>query len=247
MAKQTVFVGDVFKTGDGGSCTVIEYKGWADVLVRFNDDHGHIGSFRAEHLRTGRVNNPFHRSCFGVGYHGVGEYSAITHKAAYDKWRGMLHRCYDESFKAKSPWYAECTVISDWHNFQNFAKWIVVQKNYDRKGFELDKDIIKPGNKQYGPKTCSVVPVRINRLTTVRNIGNGLPAGVFQNKRGNYYAYCSDARGKRANLGTHNNLLDAKLAYKSFKERVVKEMADIYRDDISEETYTALMSYEVAA
>jgi hypothetical protein len=54
-------------------------------------------------------------------------------------------------------------VCNEWHNFQNFAEWFC--KNYcdaSMDKWQLDKDIIVPGNRVYSPETCCFVPNAVN-------------------------------------------------------------------------------------
>jgi hypothetical protein len=92
----------------------------------------------------------------GTGFVGVGKYkTSIKQKPTkmYSVWKSMLRR------------YKDCSVDSQWCNFQVFAKWH--EKNYNpetMKGWHLDKDILVKGNKIYSPKTCCFVPFQINSL-----------------------------------------------------------------------------------
>lgn len=61
-------------------------------------------------------------------------------------------RCYDVKYSKKHPTYKDCTVCEEWHNFQTFAKWF--DENYyeiENTIMDLDKDILKNGNKIYCP------------------------------------------------------------------------------------------------
>ena len=62
----------------------------------------------------------------------------------YSRWQGMLERCYSKKYQVLSKTYSECTVCEEWLTFSNFKTWMEQQ---DWKGKQLDKDIIKKGNK----------------------------------------------------------------------------------------------------
>lgn len=79
----------------------------------------------------------------------------------YRKWLGMLQRGYCPKFKAKMPTYQDCYVDNSWLLFSNFKKWMQSQ---DWEGKDLDKDLLMPGNKAYGPETCVFLDRGINNL-----------------------------------------------------------------------------------
>jgi hypothetical protein len=82
---------------------------------------------------------------------------------AYTVWYGMLERCYSPSPARRT--YAGCTVDACWHTFSDFKAW------YDLNhvsGYQLDKDILFPGNNIYSPETCVIVPPYINQAVRWR-------------------------------------------------------------------------------
>ena len=88
----------------------------------------------------------------------------------YTKWSSMLQPCYDDKFKEMSPTYIGATVCEEWLTFSNFKAWMEKQ---EWEGLELDKDIIKPGNKQYSPDACCLVPQSLNALLTDHRAARG--------------------------------------------------------------------------
>ena len=78
-------------------------------------------------------------------------------------WKNMMRRCYDPEPSHKS--YADVTVCEEWLNFTNFYHWRL-EHDYDLDGedVQLDKDILIPGNRVYGPEGCMIVPASVNRL-----------------------------------------------------------------------------------
>lgn len=108
----------------------------------------------------------YDKSAYGVGYIGEGAYKISFKRVFYPHyiyWRTMMKRCYSDHFHTQFPTYKDCSVVKDWHNFQNFAKWY--DENYYEIGEEmmhLDKDILVKGNKVYSPETCVFVPQSIN-------------------------------------------------------------------------------------
>lgn len=159
----------------------------------------------------------------------------------------MLRRCYSPALQAKYPTYIGCTVSENFKNFQWFTEWCQHQTGYDLKGYQLDKDILVARNKVYSEDVCVFVPNAVNSLIIKRDAARGsLPVGVcLQKDSGKYVANCSNGKGKRIHLGYFENKETAFLAYKDFKENLVKAVADEYRLSIDSRVYDALVSYEV--
>lgn len=244
MSKQIIF-GDVFTTNEGGSVTVVEYRGWDEVVVMHNDAYGHVAIVRAAHLRNGGVKNPYHRSVFGVGFVGAGEYVSKVdgkHTSAYTTWRGMLKRCYDPKFHVGRPTYIGCTTHPDWHNFQVFAEWF--ERQYRTDDWQLDKDLTNEGNKIYSADTCTFVPQQLNTLLNDRGNARGdLPQGVTRCGKG-YKAQLS-VDGNRHQLGTYATPEEAFEIYKFAKEENIKRMAGLWKGLIDPRAYDLLINYEV--
>lgn len=184
--KPKIFVGDVFETNFSGNCRVVDYSGIYSITVEFED--GYITETSSAQLLKGTVKNPYHPRVFGVGYIGVGKYSAGSSgkiSKVYNTWTAMMARCY---YKANQPdSYKECSVCEHWHSFQNFGECF--DANYV-EGFDLDKDLLKTGNMVYSPDTCCFLPRKINNLFR-RNRADkydNLPVGVTLSKSGRYQA-----------------------------------------------------------
>lgn len=115
----------------------------------------------------------------------------------------------------------------------------------------LDKDILIKNNKIYSPNTCIFVPQRINNLFTKTNKNRGnLPIGVSYYLNYNQYtATCSiikeNERKGHKTLGYFNTIEEAFNAYKNFKEKYIKQIANEYKDYIPIKLYNALLNYQV--
>lgn len=243
--KNTIKAGDVFRTNDGGSVTVVQYISARKVTVKNNDENGHVSTVQATQLRLGRIKNPYRKSVFGVGYFGSGKYKSRKlgkQTAEYICWKSMLQRCYDKKLHALRPSYASCSVCPEWHNFQVFAEWFCAQALCDN--YTLDKDLIVRGNKIYSPDTVSIIPERINCLLLSCSSSRGsLPIGVTKSSHG--YQASLNAGGKNTYIGHYSSHEDAFKAYKKEKEKLIKETADLYRDVLDDRVYLSLMSYDV--
>ncbi|SDB51680.1 hypothetical protein [Pseudomonas sp. NFACC13-1] len=106
---------------------------------------------------------------------------------SYNVWKGMFDRCYNEKSTRSRATYTDCLVAPCWHRYSDFKVW------FDKNcidGYQLDKDILKPGNRVYSPDTCCFVPQYINQAARwwrktpksgypgVRIFGGGLQAEI---------------------------------------------------------------------
>lgn len=132
------------------------------------------------------------------------------------------------AFWIKNPTYAGCSV--GFTDFQAFAMWAVQQYGYDlRDGdgrwYELDKDLLRPGNKVYSPELCLFVPKRINNLFIDSGAIRGeYPTGVSLCKgRDKYQASCQDQTGRFSGyIGKFNTPEEAHIAYLARKLDIVE-------------------------
>ena len=196
-------------------------------------------------FKNGEIKCPYERRVHGEGYLGVGEHKAVSNgkkTKVYKAWNSMIERCYDKRVHAKNPTYTDCEVCEEWKNFQNFAEWF--EQNYyeiEEERMHLDKDILCKGNKIYAPDKCVFVPQRINSLFIKCDATRGsFPIGVsYYKASGKYVAQCQ-VENRPKNLGHFNTPEEAFLAYKTFKEAYIKQVADEYKDKIPKELYDAM-------
>lgn len=237
-------VGQTYPTLSGEEVRVVEYLCCVKVKVMFINS-GYETFATAGSIRKGYVKNVLYKSLHGTGLLGVGGFSRTTAPEAYSHWSHMIGRCYSNSGGIT---YKGCTVVEDWHNFQNFAKWFVENKK-SYKG-ALDKDIIKKGNKIYCPDLCEIVPQGLNNfLCKADAIRGELPIGVVKSNRNGIVKYIAQVyyKGKHQGLGAYSNVGLAFNAYKTRKEAIAKELAIEYYEEgyITKRAYEALYNYEV--
>lgn len=242
-----VKVGDRF-TNKYGTCEVIEWLSTKNVKIKWLDDFGHEMYSQTHSIERGAIKNPYYPALLGVGYVGVGPHLTSKNnkpEKPYYVWKAILTRCYDERKRAEWPSYQEVEVCSEWHNFQNFAEWY--KANYVEDWF-LDKDILVKGNKIYSPETCCFVPAAINSMFTKANSIRGeYPIGVHRpTRRPNLLvASCNNGTGKSHVIGRYKTVEEAFSAYKDYKEALIKEVANKYKDLLAPRVYEILLKYEV--
>ena len=250
-------LGEINYNNKGCLMKIVEYNSYADIIVEFQDEYKARINTTYQNFQKGEVKNPYNKEVYNVGYLGQGKYSYKEHKHIYKIWQDMLKRCYSSYYMNKYPTYKDCYVCEEWHNFQNFAKWL--DENYYEVKDEkmcLDKDILFKRNKIYSPETCIFVPERINNLFVNRHRERGnLPLGVIEDidKRSGskrLKVQCNmieEGKTKRKNLGRFplNRPFQAFYTYKQFKESYIKQIADEYKELIPQKLYNALYRYEV--
>lgn len=155
----------------------------------------------------------------------------FSHCQFYSTWHHVLSRCYSKRYQSKYPTYIGCTVCDEWLIFSNFKKWMEAQ---DWRGKQLDKDLIKKGNKVYSPSTCAFVDQALNKFTNERGLDRGeFPIGVSFHKHIKKYQSCcrNPLSGKRECLGYFDNPVDAHNAWKRRKMEIAFILADMQKDE----------------
>jgi len=189
----------------------------------------------------------------GIGFNDRKQPSRVNGKAEkeYCLWLDMLRRCTEKVW-ASYPTYKECTVSENFKYYTYFYNWCQNQIGFGRtdkngRSWQLDKDLLVPYNKFYSEDTCVFLPPRVNTLLTKSNSSRGeLPIGVhWVEGRKKYRSICQDGKGKLKHLGLFVTVEDTFAAYKVFKEQIVKDVANEYREQLDIRAYQALMQYEV--
>ena len=247
--KLSVKVGDKFTTNEGYEIEVLEYDVYKRVKIRFNTEFPSEKYVAVKEILKGNIKNPYHVTVRGVGFWGVGPYSSRNEDGTpikeYIHWTSMLNRCYTEDYKKRFPTYVGCSVDRQWHNYQEFAEWCNWQVGF-KDGYVLDKDILVKGNKVYSPETCVLVPAELNSLVVTQvKPGKDVPAGIsFQNGCQKYIVSCA-IDGKNKNLGRYKCPEEAFAVYKEFKENLIRERAEKYKDKMDIRAYHALTNYVI--
>lgn len=179
----------------------------------------------------------------GMGYRGS-EYVDCKSES-YLKWHDMLNRCYNAKFHERQPQYKGCTVCEEWLNYSNFKIWYE-QNKIAGMALDLDKDILFKGNKVYSPETCCFVPHAINTLFLSKKADRGdYPIGVSYEKDKKKFRAAMSFMGEQIKLGTFDTAEAAFTRYKEYKEDFIRDMAEQYRDEISDRVYEAMMNWTI--
>lgn len=234
---------------------IIEYNGARNIIVEFQDTYKARVHTTYNNFQKSNVKNPYHPSVCGVGMIGTKYPSAINHKNTreYTIWFNMIHRCFNKEYMKKYPTYQNVTCCDEWLLFENFYEWLHSQENFDKWGngenWGLDKDILIKGNKTYSPDACCLVPMNVNILFIKRDAKRGdFPIGVSWNKSGGFQAECKNhLTGKSEYLGWRLIPEQSFELYKSYKENMIKKVAEIEYDkgNITKQCYESMIKYEV--
>lgn len=164
---------------------------------------------------------------------------------SYTAWKNMLQRCYDPKSLDMYPTYIGCSIAPVWRGFSAFHYWYM--ENY-RDGYALDKDILVPGNKTYGPETCRYVPQRINKLLTASNATRGdWPVGVYWHKASQRFKAQLNRNGHQKHLGCFDDPMEAFESYRMAKKAEIKRVAleAFLANEIKSDVYLALVRREI--
>jgi hypothetical protein len=141
----------------------------------------------------------------------------------YRTWHNMMKRCYAPNSHISQPTYKECSVCMEWHTFSVFREWMVRQDWQDK---ELDKDILKPGNKVYSPENCMFVTRAINSLVHPRAPRRAsIPTGVWFDLGAGKWRAEFTAYGKKRYVGLYYTSMAAGRAYRKAKAAHIAEVA----------------------
>lgn len=230
--------GEIHINKQGYQIKIIKYIDNRNSTILFSD--GNIVYNKAyKQIQLGKVLNPFHPTVCGVGYLGDEKRreNNKNNKQAYSIWLGIIKRCYSSRSHKKHPTYLGCSVVDEWHNFQNFSTWY--EQNYI-EGWHVDKDILVKGNKTYGPETCCFVPREINNLFMSNKKGNTYSKGINK-KHNKFIVRCPTLNGRKT-VGSFYNLEEAIICYNTKRKEYLKHLTLKHKDKLKENVLNVLFS-----
>lgn len=171
----------------------------------------------------------------------------------YQEWNAMKGRCRkDSNYQKEKPSYIGCYMGELFLSYDSYYEWRNQQIGAgckDEKGrwFALDKDLIAPGNKCYGPDFVVFIPLEINGfLTRSTRSRSRYGKGVHPNGSGFSACVGNGERNKVLRLGTFKTADEAYAAHCEAKNVMAKELAKKWRGKVDEMVYKALMDYDEA-
>lgn len=184
---------------------------------------------------------------YGAGFYDSESYKSNGGSSAkeFSRWRTMLQRCYSEKFHIKNPSYIGCTASENFLNYSYFYDWCQKQHGWS-ENWDLDKDLLIQGNKEYSEKSCIFLPREININIQKKSIeSNGLPYGVKVHTWSGRYFTSIRIDGDMKYLGTFDCPIEAFKVYKEEKEKNIHRLANKHKKLLDPRAYNALMSHVV--
>lgn len=134
-------------------------------------------------------------------------------------WGNVLMRCkIGGAAQTRNPTYIGCTMSENFKNFQFFAEWCQAQIGYGKPKYDIDKDILVQGNKEYHEDKCVFVPHPLNSFLVANDSRRGkYPQGI-------HLASCGQLKvnvcvnGTMQHIGIYKTEQAAYAAYKQAKE-----------------------------
>ena len=241
-------VGKVCKSLNSGDFKILKYNDKENVVIQFSKT-GFETVARLQHIKSGKVKDPYSPSLYGVGILGTKYPSTINGRDTKDYvlWRNMLNRCYSDTCKKKYPTYEDCDVSDNFKSYEYFYEWCHKQVGFSNEGWHLDKDLLVKGNKVYSENTCVFLPQEINKILTKGTASRGkhLIGVSWHNTNKVFVARVNKIKGGSEYLGSFKTEIEAFNAYKEAKESFIKEQANEWKGKIDDRAYEALMKYEV--
>jgi len=233
----------------GKQMTIVSYVASNKITIKFEGEDNLIKSAYSN-FEIGTVKSYSDSLVCGHGILGSENPRDIKGDVlkSYECWKGIIKRCFSEKEKLKNPTYRDVTCCDDWIYYKNFKKFYD-ENFYKIEGhtMELDKDILHKGNKIYSPETCVFTITKINNLFIKNNVRRGAyPLGVrFYEPCNKYFSVCRNNKSEKVRSAYVDTPELAFNAYKIFKEKTIKEVADEYKSQIPLKLYDAMYSYIV--
>ena len=174
---------------------------------------------------------------YGVGINDV-MIPEFTASRIWRQWTGIIRRCdnNDPKWLKQHMSYSGCTLDPRWIKLSAFKEWVEQWDDYENK--EVDKDILIPGNKVYGPDTCLMVRQVVNAWFKPHATKGDLPRGVSWNgswKNGKsqkpYHTQISPIKtGKRKSLGYYLTVKEASAVFQSARKEQIKILIESETD-----------------
>lgn len=200
------------------------------------------------------IRDPYYPITYNIGYCG-NVYNVRKYKRAYDRWHGILSRCYNINDKDYKTYGAiGITVDPRWHSFENFLKDLptlpiigIPNPSFDLLDYQIDKDYMQMNipkeQRVYSKDTCVLINARDNaNLKLIDNskfkVNNYY--GVY--KAGRFYYPTIMHNGIKYNLGVYDNEIAAANAY-NYYYKLLNSKNDCTIDTINDVPYMGIKEF----
>lgn len=136
----------------------------------------------------------------------------------------MKQRCRPNgAYISKYPTYRGCYLGDSFKCFQDFTNWFTSQIGYAKEGYQIDKDFLFAGNKEYSSEKCILIPFQLNSfLCNSDAIRGQYPAGVTRHSDLKKFTAQIKIDGELQYLGTFATVDEARAKYVTSKEAEAK-------------------------
>jgi hypothetical protein len=132
--------------------------------------------------------------------------------------------------------YAGVTASELFKDAQKFADWAVAQHGWNI-GYQLEKDLLVDGNREYGENTCCFLPYSINAAIKSKLSGTIV-------KGGDLFSAFVNVNGSRLSLGRYESKDEAEEAAANFKRKRLYKLAEEYKGTIDPRAYDRLVNFQ---
>lgn len=173
-------------------------------------------------------------------------YKILSYKEKHNRYSNMKYRC-GKAYQRENPRYEGTYMWEGWLKYKTKTLFVWLDNNYyevDGEQMDIDKDILKYGNKQYHPDLCLIVPHSINTFFESIEVGR---TSIKQNPKTEKYRVKVFDNGEwivSSNIDTYNCALDI---YCDIKQGILVNKAKALKDKIPEKVYMALINTDVKA
>lgn len=171
-------------------------------------------------------------------------------------WSDLVYRTVHSSHiyteGRRSKLYAES--LNLFEGFESFVEWCLEQHGYmnredNGKFWQLDKDLLVSGNKNYGPDLCVFLPNDVNSLFVTgrsQKSKSDLPLGVsfYQRDNSQFVAQCQTNGTRNGYLGKFPTMQEAHAEWQ--KAKIGEILRHSERDDLSDTVREALFRRAVS-
>lgn len=178
-------------------------------------------------------------------------YITLKSNTAYSIWNGIYIRCYRDNRV-----YDGAYMCDLWKNDKDsFVEWWHSEYyECDGESMAVDKDLLYPGNKEYAPDKCCIIPQTLNTmLSNCKKHKNkwksslNLPLGVRYDRAikmyyGEFRTFGHDEVIRLSYWETPEQAFEE---YKMHKQADILIMADKYKSKVPRKVYEALLKVEV--
>ena len=141
---------------------------------------------------------------------------------------GSVQNTYGKSYSGVS-----CSSL--FSDAQLFSDWAVTQYGWSL-GYQLEKDLLVDGNREYGEDVCCFLPQCINNVIKSSSSGTVVANGDF-------FSVFASLNGNRIALGKYGSKEEAEETALNFKRKRLYKLAQEYRESIDPRAYERLLNY----